>query len=167
MAGGPVDPVTPFETQSETATPETGQSFPERTGMRGTGDRIRQALLFEGIGLALAMPFFALVLGHPMLELGTLAIIASLTATVWNYVYNLIFDRALLRFTGGTRKTPGLRVIHAVLFESALLLALLPVAAWVLDVGLWEAFVADIGFSAFYLVWAFIFTWGYDRAFPV
>lgn len=135
--------------------------------MRSTADRIRQALLFEGIGLALSMPFFAVVLGHPMLELGTLAIIASLVATVWNYVYNLIFDRALLRFTGSPRKTPLLRVVHAVLFETALLLALLPVAAWVLGVGLWQAFLADAGFAAFYLVWAFVFTWAYDRTFPV
>ena len=134
--------------------------------MRSTTDRIRQALLFEGIGLALSMPFFAVVLGHPMHALGALAIIASLVATVWNYVYNLIFDRALLRFTGGTEKTFSLRVLHAVLFEGVLLLALLPVAAWVLGVGLWQAFLADIGFSAFYLVWAFVFTWGYDRAFP-
>ncbi|SFG22347.1 Uncharacterized membrane protein [Palleronia marisminoris] len=134
--------------------------------MRSTTDRIRQAVLFEGLGLALSIPFFALVLGHPMHELGALAIIASLVATVWNYVYNLIFDHALLRFTGGVQKTLLLRVVHAVLFETALLLALLPVAMWVLGVGLWQAFIADIGFSAFYLVWAFVFTWGYDRVFP-
>jgi uncharacterized membrane protein len=134
--------------------------------MRSTFDRLRQALLFEIIGLCLAAPLGAWALGHSLTEIGGLALIASVVATIWNYVYNLAFDRALLRLTGSTRKRPAIRVLHALLFETALVLALLPVAAWWLETTLWRAFVADAGLSAFYLVYAFVFTWCYDRAFP-
>ncbi len=134
--------------------------------MRTTPDRIRQALLFEAIGLCLAAPLGSLALGHSLWEIGGFAAIASLAATVWNYAFNLGFDRALLRLTGSVRKSLPARLIHAVLFETVLVLALLPVAAWWLQVGLWPAFVADAGLSAFYLVYAFVFTWAYDTVFP-
>ena len=134
--------------------------------MRSTFDRIRQALLFEAIGLCLSVPLGSLVLGHSLAEIGVFAAIASVAATVWNYVYNLAFDTLLQRWTGSVRKSVPVRVLHAVVFETVLVLALLPVAAWWLGVGLWPAFVADAGLSAFYLVYAFVFTWAYDALFP-
>lgn len=134
--------------------------------MRSTPDRIRQAVLFEAIGLCVSAPLGSVLFGHSIWEMGGFAVIASLAATVWNYVYNLAFDRAMLRWRGTLRKTLPLRVLHAVLFETALVLALLPVAAWWLQVGLWPAFLADAGLSAFYLVYAFVFTWAYEAVFP-
>lgn len=134
--------------------------------MRSTSDRIRQALMFEAIGLCLVAPLGSVILGHSLVEIGGFAVIASLAATAWNYTYNLVFDRLMLRWTGSVKKSLWQRVVHAVLFETALVLALLPVAAWWLQTGLWPAFVADAGLSAFYLVYAFVFTWVYEAVFP-
>lgn len=93
--------------------------------------------------------------------------VSASIATGWNYLYNLIFDHALLRVTGSVKKTVALRVFHAVLFETGLLLVLLPFIAWYLGVGLIEAFVMDISFAVFYLVYAFVFNWLYDVVFPI
>ena len=93
--------------------------------------------------------------------------VSATIATGWNYLYNLIFDHALLRIAGHVKKSITLRVFHAVLFEVGLLLVLLPFIAWYLQVSVLEAFLMDISFAVFYLVYAFIFNWLYDVVFPV
>eukprot|EP00163_Fabomonas_tropica_P031203 TRINITY_DN7338_c0_g2_i1.p2 TRINITY_DN7338_c0_g2~~TRINITY_DN7338_c0_g2_i1.p2 ORF type:complete len:148 (-),score=14.08 TRINITY_DN7338_c0_g2_i1:297-740(-) len=135
--------------------------------MRTTADRIRQAVSFEVIGILLSTVLGTLVFHMPVESIGTLTIIGASLATVWNYVFNLLFDHALLRARGTARKTLGLRVLHALCFESVLMLAFLPVIAWWLGVSLLDALVMDIAFVLFYLFYAFLFTWAYDTIFPV
>ncbi|GGL54311.1 PACE efflux transporter [Wenxinia marina] len=135
--------------------------------MRRTADRIRYAVSFEIIGLLLVVPLGAIAFHHPVDEIGVVAIVGATAATAWNYVYNLIFDRAMQHRLGHTAKTPALRVLHAVLFEAGLLALLLPFIAWWLGIGLVEALVMDLGFAAFYLVYAFVFGWIYDLVFPI
>ncbi|MGR3761498.1 PACE efflux transporter [Roseobacteraceae bacterium NS-SX3] len=135
--------------------------------MRSTFDRIRHALSFEILGILLITPLGAWVFGQDTHSVAAVAIVGATLATVWNYAYNLLFDKALMRLKGHTRKTPGLRVLHAVLFEAGLLAALLPFIAWYLGVSLATAFAMDAGFAGFYLVYAFVFNWAYDLIFPV
>lgn len=135
--------------------------------MRGVADRIRHAVCFEVIGLILVTPLGAWVFDKPMFDIGVLALACATIATVWNYIYNLGFDLLMRRVLGHTRKSPVLRVFHAVLFEGGLLVVLMPLIAWYLGVTLWEAFMMDLSFAAFYLVYAFVYNWAYDVIFPI
>jgi len=135
--------------------------------MRTTPDRIRHALSFEIIGLLIVTPLGAWAFATPMHEIGVVAVVSATIATGWNYVFNLIFDHAMLRVRGDVRKTPAIRVLHALSFEAGLLLVLLPFIAWYLGVTLVQAFLMDVTFAAFYLVYAFAFNWLYDLVFPV
>jgi len=135
--------------------------------MRNTADRIRHALSFEVLALLIVTPLASWIFGFAMLDIGVLALAASTLATLWNYVYNLIFDRAMLRLLGRVQKALRDRVVHAVLFELGLLIVLIPIIAWYLSIGLWQAFVMDASFSLFYLVYAFVFNWAYDVIFPI
>lgn len=134
--------------------------------MRTTRDRIRQAISFEVIGLLLSVPLAAAAFGFDTGKTGVLGVIGATMATVWNYLFNLMFDHGLKRWTGSTRKSLGMRFLHAISFELGLMLAFLPVIAWWMDIGLLEALVVDIAFVVFYLVYAFVFTWCYDTLFP-
>ncbi len=134
--------------------------------MRSTADRIRQAVSFELIGILLVTPLFAWAFDHPMGEMGVLVVLGATAATAWNYLFNLGFDHALNWRRGDVRKTVPLRVVHAVLFEVTLLVLLLPLFAWWLDVSLIAALLMEVSFAAFYLVYAFVFTWGYDTLYP-
>jgi uncharacterized membrane protein len=134
--------------------------------MRTPKDRTRQAISFEVIGLMLAIPLGAFVFGFRLQEFGVLGLIGASIATVWNYLYNLLFDHALKRWTGSTKKRLRMRVVHAVGFELGLMLVFLPIVAWWLDIGLIEALVIDLAFVVFYLAYAFVFTWCYDTVFP-
>ncbi|TDH38700.1 PACE efflux transporter [Pseudohoeflea suaedae] len=134
--------------------------------MRSTKDRIRQALSFEIIGLIIVTPLFAWLFAHPMDQTGILVLMGATGATLWNYIFNLGFDHLLRAWRGTTSKTLPLRILHAVGFELTLLVLLLPIFAWWMGISLFEAFLIDIAFAAFYMVYAFVFTWGYDLVFP-
>lgn len=134
--------------------------------MRTTSDRIRQALSFEIIGLIIVTPLFAWVFSHPMEQTGVLALIGATGAMAWNYLFNWGFDALLARYRGDVNKTLALRIVHAVAFELTLMAILLPLFAWWMGISLLEAFLIDVAFAAFYMIYAFVFTWGYDALFP-
>ncbi|PTX00904.1 PACE efflux transporter [Pararhodobacter aggregans] len=135
--------------------------------MRSPLDRFRHAVSFELIALLLVVPLGAAAFGMPMHDIGVVGVVSATLATLWNLLYNWVFDLTLSRTRGTTLKTLPLRILHALLFEGGLLLVLLPFIAWYLGVTLWQALVMDLSFALFYLVYAFGFNWGYDRLFPL
>lgn len=135
--------------------------------MRRTGDRIRHALSFEIISLAIITPAGAFLFGLPLLEMGVIGIGSAIIATLWNYAFNLGFDHALLAWRGSVHKTFRLRIVHALTFEAGLLAVLIPFIAWYLGVSLWRAFLLDVSLAGFFLIYAFVFNWAYDLLFPV
>ncbi|MFD2737976.1 PACE efflux transporter [Sulfitobacter aestuarii] len=135
--------------------------------MRTTRDRIRHALSFEILALLIVTPLGAWLFHLPLHEMGVVTIVSATIATLWNYLYNILFDHAMLRLRGDLRKTVGIRILHAVTFEAGLLLVLMPFIAWYLGISLIEAFLIDVGFALFYLIYAFCFNWLYDVIFPI
>lgn len=135
--------------------------------MRTTKDRIRHAISFEVIGLLIFAPLASVVFGFELQLMGMIALVGSLIATLWNYFYNILFDKAMLKIKNSVQKTVLIRIVHAVLFEGGLLLLFMPMIAWYLKISLWEAFVMDIAMATFYLIYAFIYNWAYDHVFPI
>ncbi len=135
--------------------------------MRTTMDRIRHTVGFELIGLVIFAPLASWLFGFALHQMGLIGAVASLVAAVWNYVYNLMFDKTMLRLTGQVRKSGPVRVLHAVLFELGLLIVFLPSVAWYLDIGLIDALMMDIAIAGFYMVYALAYNWAYDAVFPI
>lgn len=135
--------------------------------MRSFSDRVRHAISFEIIGLALVTPLGSWAFDMPLHDIGIVSIVSATIATVWNFVYNYVFDLALKRFTGATEKRLLMRVCHALLFELGLIAFLMPFIAWYLAISLWQAWVMDMSFALFYVFYAFVFNWVYDRVFPL
>ena len=135
--------------------------------MRTATDRHRPVLSFEVVGLLLVTPIGGCVFDLPMHDIGIVAVVSATIAMLWNYAYNVIFDHAMLRVSWEVRKTPAIRVVHAVLFEAGLLAILMPFIAWYLGITLLQAFLMDVSFALFYLVYAFFFNWAYDLVFPL
>ncbi|UES53655.1 PACE efflux transporter [Roseibium aggregatum] len=135
--------------------------------MRSPLDRLRQALSFEIIALVLAVPLGTVAFGVPLHDVGVVSVVSATIATLWNVVYNFVFDVTYRRLTGKTLKTLIVRIIHSIFFEIGLLIVLMPFIAWYLGVSLWQALVMDLFFVAFYLVYAFAFNWAYDKLFPL
>lgn len=135
--------------------------------MRSTSDRIRHAISFEIIALAIITPAGAVLFDMPLKDMGVVTVVSATIATGWNYLYNVLFDHAMLRWRGTVQKTVAIRILHALLFETGLLIALIPFIALYLGVDLWTALIMDIALAGFYVVYAFVFNWIYDLVFPV
>lgn len=135
--------------------------------MRTTKDRIRHTLGFEFIGLIMFIPLASWVFDFELYMMGTMTLVGSILATVWNYAYNLSFDRIMLKLRGDMRKTVPLRVLHALLFEVGLLSQYVPILAWYLGITLHEAFMMSFAMAIFYLMYAFVYNLVYDKVFPI
>ena len=128
---------------------------------RSVKERFFHAVVFEVLAVAICAPLGAWLLDYSLAHMGLLTLMISLIAMAWNMVFNSIFDDAQRRL-GFTRNMTA-RAVHSVLFEIGLILAVVPLAAWWLDIGLWEAFVLDIGIVLFFLPYTFAFNWTYDH----
>ncbi|SKA76928.1 Uncharacterized membrane protein [Paucidesulfovibrio gracilis DSM 16080] len=136
--------------------------------MRTRIDRLRHAVLFEVLGIAISAPASAWILDRPVGHMGYLSIALATTAMIVNYVYNLAFDHALKQLGRPVHLRPTwMRVLHAFCFEGTLLVVAVPMVAWWLNMTVWQAFITDIGFAVFYLVYGFVYNWGYDVVFPM
>lgn len=136
--------------------------------LRSFRDRLRSILLFELIGLILVSPLASWITGHGIGETGVLVLVISLIAMRWNGLFNHGFDRIEL-VCGGHLSTRGwtVRVLHAVLFELGLVIATVPLIAWWLKMGLWDAVLLDAGFIVFYLLYTLLFNRVYDHYYPL
>lgn len=106
-----------------------------------------------------------LLLGHDLSDSGLTAIVSSVIALVWNYLWTTMFEAWEARQISTTR-TVLRRIAHAVGFEGGLILFLVPVMAWLLGISLLEAFLLDLGILVFFLCYTFVFAWLFDLILP-
>jgi len=132
--------------------------------MQGLKRRIVYVTVFEGLAILVTGASFASIAGSGMNRAGAVAVLTSVVATSWNFVYNLLFERWEARQTKRGRSVVR-RIAHAVGFEGGLLLMLVPLFAWLLRISLIEAFVMDIGLTVFFLVYAYLYNLAFDHLF--
>lgn len=126
---------------------------------RTFAERILHAVGFEVIAIAICAPLAAWIMDKPLFQMGALAIMLSTVAMVWNIIYNAGFDKI---FPMAQKRRLPLRVAHALGFEGGFILIGLPLAAWMLDISLLQAFMVEIGFFLFFLPYTVIYNWMYD-----
>ncbi|URI09702.1 PACE efflux transporter [Aquincola tertiaricarbonis] len=132
--------------------------------MQGIKRRIVFITLYEAIAITIVAVTLALVFGQGLGHSGALAVMSSIIAVLWNLTFTHFFERWEARQAVRGRSLKR-RIAHAVGFEGGLVALLVPTFAWWLDISLWEALVADLGFVLFFLVYTFVFNWGFDRVF--
>lgn len=120
--------------------------------------------LYEVVAIAVVTVALAALTARPAADAGAFALVGSAVAASWNYLWNWLFERWEARQTDRTR-TPRRRIVHALGFETGLVLALVPIMAWMLDMTLVEAFVYDLGLIVFFLFYTYAFTWAFDAVF--
>ncbi len=123
-------------------------------------ERFFHALLFEVIALILLTLLAVLVTGNDMALMSGLAIALSMIAMVWNFAFNILFDK--LYGEDRIRRTLGQRIQHGFGFELGMLVFSFPVIMWVLQLDLLTVFLMDVGAMIFFLLYAIAFNWIYD-----
>lgn len=129
-----------------------------------TIERIFQAILFEVLALAIAIPLMVVMGDIDAMKMTTVGIGLSLFAMIWNYIYNIIFD-SLMGFDR-LERTLVLRILHATCFELGMLIVTLPLMAWYLGITWLAAALLELGFLVFIFIYTIVFNWLYDRYQP-
>jgi uncharacterized membrane protein len=124
-------------------------------------ERCFQAVTFEVLAIIISAPLLVWLMGVPIAHAGLLTLMISLLAMTWNVIFNALFDKIEQRL--GLVRTFRVRAVHAVGFEAGLIVTVVPLAAWWLDISLFDAFLLDIGVVLFFLPYTFLFNLGYDK----
>lgn len=128
---------------------------------RSLKERFLHAAGFEVLAILIVSPLAAWIMDKPLFQMGALAIMLSTVAMLWNMIYNAGFDRLYPR--DKIKRGLGLRVLHALGFEGGFIMIGLPVAAWMLNVTLWQALMIEVAFFLFFLPYTIGYNWLYDR----
>ena len=126
--------------------------------------RVVYVTLYEGIAIVVAGAGLAAMSGQGLAHSGALAVMTSVVAVAWNVVFNHAFEWWESRQSVRGRSVKR-RIAHAIGFEGGLALLLVPLIAWWLDIGLWDALVMDLALLLFFLVYTFAFNWAFDKVF--
>ncbi len=132
--------------------------------MQGIQRKVVYVSLYEGFAILFASVGLAVLSGASAGKSTALAAASSVVAIVWNLAFNTLFEAWESRQARRGRSLAR-RVAHAIGFEGGLAAILVPLFAWWLGVGLWEAFLFDAALLLFFLVYTFVFNWGFDRVF--
>lgn len=126
-------------------------------------ERIFQAILYEILAILLSFGLIHFFPSDQPPPSGRVLLVfagISVIAMLWSYVYNLVFDKI---FTGEKLARPlSLRVLHIVVFELGLLCVTLPMLMWLLQIGIWQALMMDIGLTLLIMGYGVVFYWMYD-----
>lgn len=138
-------------------------------GLRTPRERLIQTLWFEGVGLLLVAPAYAWASGAGMGDSFVLVVALSIAVMLWAALYNTLFDRVERRRTGrvASDRPHGLRSLHAIGLEVSSVLVTWPLIWALTSLGWWGALAADLGLSAVYAVYGYLFFWVFDRLRPV
>ncbi|EHN8799633.1 PACE efflux transporter [Enterobacter asburiae] len=123
-------------------------------------ERVFHAVIFEVTANVIIALSLAWLMNVSVLQSGSLSVISALTATVWNFIFNKLFDS--LQKKHQFQRTFLVRAIHAVGFETGLIISLIPVAMVMLNLTVTEAFFVEIGLVMFFLPYTMLFNWLYD-----
>ena len=126
--------------------------------------RVLQAILYEAGAISFVGPILGFIFNKPTSSTFLLAVILSMIALCWNYIFNAIFERWETRQAVKGRSAAR-RFVHGLGFEGGLAIILLPVVAWWLNTSLLTAFFTNLSLLIFFFIYAIGFTWAFDKTF--
>ncbi|MEC5210563.1 putative membrane protein [Psychrobacter sp. PL15] len=128
--------------------------------------RIVYVTVFEILAILLSTFILMLLSGGDAMQSLPVAVIISSAAVIWNFIYNSIFER-LEHHWQIKERTLIVRIVHALGFESGLVLICLPLYMLWYGVGLWVAFTMEVALLLFFFIYTFIFTLIFDKIFTL
>ncbi|WP_350012436.1 multidrug/biocide efflux PACE transporter [Pseudomonas asiatica] len=125
-------------------------------------ERLVHAVGYEVFAVLLCAPLLSWVMGKSLATAGALAVTLSVIAMLWNMVYNALVDR-YVRVERIQWKASA-RFVHGLGFAAGLVVWCLPVAAWMLEISLLQAFMVELGFFVIILPYTVLYNWAFDKA---
>ena len=131
---------------------------------RPTLRRILYATTFEAGGVLMSTALLLLMADTTAGGSLAFSVLASTVAMLWNLAFNAMFEAWETRQPTRGRSLAR-RSAHAILFETGLLVALLPLTAWWFAVPVLTALAYEGVLIVAFLIYTWAFTWAFDRLF--
>ena len=130
--------------------------------------RLIHAISYEVILLVIIAIALSFIFSMPLEVTGILGVIMAIISVIWNMIFNHYFEKVEHKYQW--KRTIPVRILHAVGFEGGLMLATIPIIAYMMNMSFIEALILDFGLTMYILVYTFIFQSCYDtienRFFP-
>lgn len=130
--------------------------------------RLVHAISYEVILLVIIAIALSFIFDMPMEVTGILGAFMAAVSVVWNMIFNHYFEKIEYKYQW--ERTIPVRILHAIGFEGGLMLATIPIIAYLMNMSFIEALILDFGLTMCILIYTFIFQWCYDivegRFFP-
>ncbi|MGO1251447.1 PACE efflux transporter [Psychrobacter sp.] len=126
--------------------------------------RILYVAVFEIIAIVSSTFVLMKISGGNAAESLPVAVMVSLAAVIWNFVYNTAFEAWESR-KRVAKRTLLIRSVHALGFDGGLVLICIPIYMIWYDVGFVQAFMMEVALLLFFLVYTFFFTLIFDKIF--
>lgn len=137
--------------------------------LRTARERVIQTLAYEAGGLAVATPLYTLAFGTAAGESFVVLAAVAVAMMIWSPIHNSLFDLVEWRMVRrvASDRPHAQRVLHALSHEVTAAIVTVPILMLFGALGFVEALVADIGLSAVYALYAYVFHCFYDRLRPI
>lgn len=130
--------------------------------------RLIHAISYEVILLVIIAIALSFIFSMPLEVTGILGVIMAIISVIWNMIFNHYFEKVEHKYQW--KRTIPVRILHAIGFEGGLMLATIPIIAYMMKMSFIDALILDFGLTMCILVYTFIFQWCYDmveeRFFP-
>ncbi len=137
--------------------------------LRSARERAIQTIAYEIGGLCLSVPLFLAFGDGTPGEAVVLMLTLSVAVVIWSPVHNTLFDWADWHLSGrlASDRPQRWRVVHAISHEATTLVVTVPILIWLGGLSLWAAVLVDLGLTALYAAYAYVFHLVYDRLRPM
>lgn len=137
--------------------------------LRSPRERVIQTFAYEIGGLCMSVPLFVIFGDGTTGEAFTLMLALAGAVLVWSPIHNTLFDWADYRVSGrlASDRPQRWRVAHAISHEATTLVITLPILMWLGGLSFWAAVLVDLGLTALYAAYAYLFHLAYDRLRPM
>ncbi len=130
--------------------------------------RLIHAISYEVILLVIIAIALSFIFSMPLEVTGVLGVIMAVISVIWNMIFNHYFEKVEHKYQW--KRTIPVRILHAVGFEGGLMLATIPIIAYMMKMSFIDALILDFGLTMCILVYTFIFQRCYhlieERFFP-
>lgn len=134
--------------------------------MQGVKRKLVYVTAYELIGMAISALGLALLSGTTPTTTGPLSVMITTIAVSWNFIWNTLFEGWESRQASRTR-TVKRRILHAIGFQLALVMFLIPLIAWWMGITLLQALVLDMALIVIIPCYTFVYNWAFDKLFGV
>lgn len=137
--------------------------------LRSPRERLIQTFAYEAGGLCLSVPLYAVFGDGTTGEAFGLMLSLSITVLIWSPIHNTLFDLVEFRASGrlASDRPQRWRLVHAISHEATTLVVTLPILMGLGGLSFWAALLVDLGLTALYTAYAYVFHLVYDRLRPM